>query len=392
MSNADEFEQNKKVLVIGGSGFYGRYLVNDFLQHTSADITIASRNPMTSEWRDADRVHLTKCDIYDLTALEQLVRFFDVVVHCGGPFQKLPLNPVRAAIAARVNYVDISEDRVFHNEVTKMGRAIKESGITVLSGMSVAPAMEILFAGLMQNCFDSLISVRTFAAPDTHKHRGKAMFHTMLSGVGRSFFQPKNGVLRKVWGWTEPEWVEFPPPLGKRLTHLVLEMADLDLLPELYDVKTVEFKAGTEWTFLNRLLGLAAGIRKLTGYPKWENFTPIIRLFSWIVGRFGKDEGGVIFELGGISKGVFITHQVAVIARQDGGLIPSVLASIGVKKLISKKMPVNGIVPLNKWISSEELVRELVSRDLEIWWKPHDIKQWLLFDFNDYQRYIVRKS
>jgi hypothetical protein len=103
---------------------------------------------------------------------------------------------------------------------------IRRAGIAVASGMSVAPAMEALFAEMLRGRSDSLTSVRTFAAPDTRKHRGRAMFHTMLTGVGRPFRQPGDGNLRQsrkpgrqsrkpgrqVRGWTEPEWVEFPPP------------------------------------------------------------------------------------------------------------------------------------------------------------------------------------
>ena len=389
LGNIGSSKQERKILVIGGGGFYGRYLVNDLLKFTNADIIIASRNPSNVEWSETNRVQLVRCDLADSVTLESLASKSDVVVHCAGPFQTLPLNPLRAAIRAGVNYVDVSEDRTYYKEVRKLTETIRQAGITVLSGMSVAPAMEILFANLITSSFDSLTSVRTFAAPDTRKHRGKAMFHTMLLGVGRSFMQPKDGKLRKVWGWTEPEWVEFPPPLGKRLTYLVLEMADLDLLPELFEVKTVEFKAGTEWAFLNRLLGMAAGIRKITGYPNWENFTLMVRAFSWLMGRFGKDEGGAVFEIKGFVNNLLITRRIAIIAKTDGGIIPAILASIATKKLISGDLQKKGLIPLNDWISAEELLKEFADRNLEIWWKPDDTGRWRLFDYVDYQRYMV---
>jgi NAD(P)-dependent dehydrogenase (short-subunit alcohol dehydrogenase family) len=370
------------VLVIGGGGFYGRYLVADLVRSTQADILVASRNP-PSHWAEPDRVRSVVCDLRDLARLELLAARCDIVVHCAGPFHALPLNPLHAAIRTGTHYVDIAEDRHYSRAVRELEEEIGRAGITVSSGMSVAPAMEALFAEMLRGCFDALVSVRTFAAPDTRKHRGWAMFHTMLTGVGRPFWQPGNGKLRQVRGWTEPEWVEFPPPLGKRLTYLVLEMADLDLLPELLGVKTVEFKAGSEWPFLNRLLGAAARIRTSTGHPDWERFTPILRTFSWLVGRLGKDEGGVIFEIRGLLKGSSITHRIAVVARQDGGLIPAVLASMATARLLSGDLPMKGIVPIHGWIPSAELVRELEARGLEIWWQPHGVIEWQRFDLND---------
>src|SRR5262245_46776910 len=128
-----------KILVIGGNGFYGRYLVNDLIQHTNADIVVASRNPANTEWDKSNRIQVARCDMADVKLLEQLAVDSNVVVHCAGPFQALPLNPLHAAIRTKVNYIDISEDRTFNKEVQKLEESIHRAGIIVLSGMSVAP-------------------------------------------------------------------------------------------------------------------------------------------------------------------------------------------------------------------------------------------------------------
>jgi hypothetical protein len=364
-----------EVLVIGGSGFYGRYLVEDLIQQTNANVIVASRRPREVFARHK-RVSTVSCDLSDLGTLKQLASKSNIIVHCAGPFQYLPLNPLRAAIETCVNYVDISEDREFARQVVALESEIQSAGITVLNGISVAPAMEALFAELLRHELDSVLSVRTFAAPDTRKHRGKAMFHTMLSGVGRAFEQPRQGRPMRVYGWTEPEWVEFPPPLGKRLTYLVLEMADLDILPRIFGVQTVEFKAGTEHALLNRMLNWAAALRVRTGHPHWERYTSFIRALSWFAGRFGKDEGGVIFEISGERANSTITYRIAVMATRDGGRIPAVLASMAVKELLSGKLSRQGLVPVNTWISSEDLVEGLVRRGLEVWWQPHGKTDW----------------
>lgn len=369
---------NGTVLVLGGSGFYGRYLVNDLLQHTTAEVIVASRTPSQDpSWQN--RVQTATCDLRDQGRLEELLIGCDIVVHCAGPFQNLPLTPLQAAMRSGTHYVDIAEDRQFARAVRALHDEAREAGIAVLSGISVAPAMEALFAAMVSPYLDSLTSVRTFAAPDTRKHRGQAMFHTMLLGVGRPFRQPRAGKQAQVHGWTEPEWVDFPPPLGRHLTYLVLEMADLDLLPELFGVQTVEFKAGTEHAWLNRLLGLAANIRVKTGHPRWERFTSLVRAFSWLVGRFGRDEGGVIFEIGGMKDERATTVRLALIARRDGGLIPSVLASIATQKLLEKRLSQRGLIPIHRWITPRELVDELSHRGLELWFQPPDETQWRPF-------------
>jgi Saccharopine dehydrogenase NADP binding domain len=326
-----------------------------------------------------DRVRAVTCDLNDLETLKTYANGCRIIIHCAGPFRYLPLNPLRAAIEAGVDYIDIAEDREYARQVQALAPAIEDAGITALNGISVVPAMEALFTRLMLPYFDKVLSVRTFAAPDTRKHRGAAMFNTMLWGVGRPFKQLRQGRWVPVYGWGEPEWVNFPQPLGKRLTYLVLEMADLDVMPRLFreqGLETIEFKAGSERPFLNRLLGLAATLRVRTGHPRWEHYTALVRAFSWLVGRLGKDEGGVIFEVSGLRGKIPQTYRLTLIAAKDGGLIPAVLAGMAAEELLSGRLNRVGLVPVNSWIDSERLVAGLRRRGLQILWQTPETVGW----------------
>ena len=364
-----------KVMVIGGGGFYGRYLVADLIEFSEAEILVVSRNPPADLARHP-RIQTVACDLHDHDRLSQLMRTCGLVIHCAGPFQYLPLTPLLVAIETGTDYLDLAEDRRFYREVQALRPAIETAGITVISGLSVSPGFEMLFAELGKLCFDELIGIRTYAAPDTRKHRGPAMFATMLMGVGQPFWQPEHGERRLVHGWTEPEWVDFPPPLGSRLTYLVLEMADLDLLPQEMGVRTVVFKAGSEWASLNRLLNLSARIRRRLGRPRWEKLTMPVRALSWLLGRLGKDEGGVIFSLTGRCHRRVLTHRIAITAGQDGGLIPAILASIAASRLSNGELGAGGLIPLNNWLPTAELLDELRGRGLEIWWQPDGEADW----------------
>lgn len=367
---------NPQILLLGGSGFYGRYLLADLLQHTTAQITVASRTPSLEP---SERVRTAVCDQNDFPRLKTLTAQHDLLIHCAGPYQYQPLNALQAAIETGCHYIDIGEDRQFARRVRALAPQIQAAGITALSGISVAPAMEAVFAEFARPAFAQLLSVRTFAAPDTRKHRGPAMFTTMLMGVGRPFLQPRRGQMAQVHGWTEPEWIEFPPPIGRRLTHLVLEMADLDSLPRLFGVQTVEFKAGTEHVWLNRLLNTAARIRQHTGWPQWEQLTPIVRGMSWLAGFIGKDEGGVIFEITGIQNGALLTHRLALMANQDGGRIPIVLAGMAAEELLNGRLNQPGLLPIHTWLARERLLPGLQSRDLVLWWQSPGTQQWQPF-------------
>ncbi len=116
-------------------------------------------------------------------------------------------------------------------------------------------------------------------------------------------------------------------------------MADLDVLPELFGVGTVTFKAGSEFPLLNRLLGGAAALRARTGHPRLEAYTSLVRGLSWLVGRFGNDAGGVIFEVTGRRGGMPQRQAIAVVGDRDGGRIPAVLAGMAVQELLAGRSP-----------------------------------------------------
>jgi Saccharopine dehydrogenase NADP binding domain len=360
--------RGRRIAVVGGGGFYGRYLVADLLRFTDAEVLVASRHA-PQRLRAGDRVAPVACDLRDPLALREAIRGSTVVVHCAGPFQQLPLEPLHAAIATGVHYVDIAEDRAYRRRVLAMDAQARAAGIVALNGASVVPGMEALFTELLRPRFDELLAVHGSAAPDTRRHRGHAMFHTMLLGAGRPFQAPRDGQPVRVHGWHEPEWFDFPPPVGRRRHYQVLEMADLDVLPELFGIGTVTFKAGSEFPWLNRLLGAAAALRARTGHPRLEAYTPLVRGLSWLVGRCGNDAGGVILEVAGRRDGMARRQAVAVVGEHDGGRIPAVLAGMAVQELLAGRLATPGVTDLRSWLPPDRLIQGLVRRGLRLWWR-----------------------
>ena len=351
------------------------------MRRTDARVVVASRNPPRS-WRYNPRITLASCDRDDAEGLARLSLQCAVLAHFAGPFYELPIEPLHAAAEAGANYVDVAEDREFGRRVRGLAGPVRAAGIAALSGLSVVPGMEVLFAEMFRPHMDEITSFRGFAAPDTRRHRGRAIFETMMHGVGTSFRLPRRGRYEQVRGWSEGEWVRFPPPLGKRLVYLVLEMADADVLPEMFGVQTVEFKAGSEWALLNRMLSLAGSIRARTGHPKWERYTDLVRAISWAIGRFGKNRGGVVFEIGGRANGQPLTHRVAVVGEREGGRIPSVLAAIAVEEMLAGRLTGTGLLSLRDWIAPERLLEFLGERGLRVLWLPQGGTRWRPFSLD----------
>jgi len=361
------------VVVYGGDGFFGRLVVTDLLANTSARITVAGRRP-PNERRVSPRVTFVRADLNDFASVRATLVGASVVVHCAGPFQFQLPTLVRAAIESGVHYVDLAEDPGFVRQVQAFDEEARRADVALMSGMSVVPGLTALLAQSLH--FDRADSIRTFVAPGTRGSRGSATVRSLLGGVGRPLRLLRGGRDVIARGWSEPEWVEFPTPIGWRLQYLAIETADLDVLSREFGVQGIEFKAGSEFAWLNRSLGAVARLRTRTGFPCLEHWADPVRKCLKALGQFGTDAGGVLVEVAGMWKGETATRQIALVAERQGERIPSLLAAIVTGALLRGELTARGSMRLSTCLPIERLFDELVRRGLRLWLKRDRSTNW----------------
>jgi Saccharopine dehydrogenase NADP binding domain len=363
------------VLVLGGTGFYGGYLVDELLAFTPAHVVVASRSRPRRQ-RSDPRIVSVRCDIADESRLTELVRAADIVAHCAGPFVDLPVQPLDVAISVGRPYVDIAEDRAFAAAAAARDGAAILAGVPIMSGMSVSPAMEAISTEYLGAGLERRTALTTYAAPDTRRHRGLAMFETMLSGAGRAFDRPGPRGHQDGHGWSAGQWFDFPPPVGRRLTYIIHDMADVDLLPANHGVGDVMFRAGCEFEWLNRAVALAAWTRVHAGAPDWRWIARPVRALSRVVGQFGRDEGSVAFELAGTAGGLPVRRSIAISARHDGGRIPILPAALAIEALIAGRVK-DGRSMLSGWIDPGRFFELVSRRGFQLWERGPSGDGWL---------------
>jgi Saccharopine dehydrogenase NADP binding domain len=352
------------IAVVGGTGFYGQYLVHDLLAHTAASVVVINRRGhRLPSW--GGRVAVRTADLFDRAALRAALRDVDAVAHVAGPFEVMPLGPLEVALELGLPYVDVSENRRWAAAARSLIERARPRS-PVFTGASVTPALTTMVVAWIAGRLDTVARVRTIAAPDTRRHRGNGMFRTMLYGAGRPFQQPRDDALVTVHGWTEPEWYRFPDPIGPRLVHLVFGMAELDEIPARFGAGTVEFKAGSEMAWLNRLLATAARVRARVPAIALERLLAPVRALSWIIGRFGIDAGAVVVDVEGRRGGRVHGEQVAVVGDRDGGRIPIALAGVFLQHLVADDALPRGLVDPATWTTVEQLGVDFGARGLRL--------------------------
>ncbi len=136
-----------KALVMGGTGGMGQGVARDLIKQERIEKVILGDinidpNRVQEKLRASNKVSLVKIDVNDHTGMVSAIKEVDVVINCAGPFYKTAVAVAKAAVEAKVNYIDICDDYeavpiLFSS--ADIDQAAKEAGITVLTGMGSDP-------------------------------------------------------------------------------------------------------------------------------------------------------------------------------------------------------------------------------------------------------------
>lgn len=140
----------KTVLALGGAGGVGRYAVPVLLADPAvARIVIADRDEArarTFARACGDRAAGRGLDVTDGPALAAAIGEADLVVNCVGPYFRFGITVLRAAIAARRDYVDVCDDPEPTLALLALDDEARAAGIRALVGMGITPGVSNLLA------------------------------------------------------------------------------------------------------------------------------------------------------------------------------------------------------------------------------------------------------
>jgi len=135
-----------RAFVLGGAGGMGQGVARDLIkqQHVTT-VVLGDLYPdperLAPKLRESEKVNLIKMDVNNHAAMVSAFKNIDVVINCAGPFYKTAVPVARAAVEAKVNYIDICDDYegtevLFNSDIDAIAR---EAGITILTGMGSDP-------------------------------------------------------------------------------------------------------------------------------------------------------------------------------------------------------------------------------------------------------------
>lgn len=347
-----------KILILGGYGNFGKR-ISIALAKDDIPIIIAGRNEEKA--RQLAGELNTEFAVFDVnkdlgTQLKQLKP--KVVINTCGPFQNADYSVAQTCVANSVHYLDLSDARDFVAGITELDEAAKKAGVLVVSGASSVPGLSSAVLEKYKDEFSEIDSLKFGISPGQKADRGLATTQAILTYLGKPL-KPSCGSEKIRYGWGDTYCQEYPE-IGKRWVANC-DIPDMDLLPQKYGIKEIQFSAGFESRFIHFSTCLTAWLVRIgvpLNLPKLAK--PLLTISHWF-DMFGSSDGAMHVIISGKDKqGKSHQRKWFIIAKDgDGPQIPTIPAIILAKKLYRGGLKDLGAKPCVGMVNLDEYMKEL---------------------------------
>ncbi len=233
-----------KICVLGGCGMMGRVIVHCLLRQDPATrVTVADRRAPSVAL--PSRARFVEVNLLDHRALVRRLRGHAVVINSTSHHFNLPV--MRAALEARVHYLDLGGLFHFTRRQLKWDSAFQKKGLLAILGMGCAPGVANLLAKWaaegMERVEEIHIKVgdRSLDPPSSEVPyavgtiREELVWKPAIYQGGRfRFMTPRSGL----------EWFRFPKPVGRQRIFRTIH-SEVATLPKSFPgVRESSFKIG----------------------------------------------------------------------------------------------------------------------------------------------------
>jgi lysine 6-dehydrogenase len=368
-----------KALVVGGTGGMGQGVARDLIKQEKinqvvlGDINI-DPSRVQDKLRASNKVSLVRIDVNDHHSLVGAIREVDVVVNCAGPFYRTAVAVAKAAVEAKVNYIDICDDYeavpILFSSV-EIDTAAKEAGITVLTGMGSDPGTNNVLVKWYADQLDRVDEIHLFWVVSIAELAGAAWDHSLHMVTGK-IPQYLDGKLEYVDGGTGEETAQFLDPLGTCVVRYVGHPQPITIPRYIQGVKKVVIKGALIPAWVDELIKE----QKETGFlntdqidVKGTKVTPYdLTLKLWEAIPNSRDKGpfasGLKVIVKGERKGMQVTYTADIVGRMAPGT--GLPASIAALMMDAGDISVKGVVAPEGCVDPKKFLTALLERGAKI--------------------------
>jgi len=368
-----------RALIIGGIGGMGQGVARDLIkQDRVTGVILADLNPdparVSKKLLESEKTTLQKMDVNDHDIMVAAFRKIDVVINTAGPFYKTAVPVARAAVEAKVNYIDICDDYegteiLFNSEIDQLA---KDAGITVLTGMGSDPGTNNVLVKWFADRLDAVDDIYLYWVVSIAELAGAAWDHSLHMTLGK-IPQYIEGKLVKVEGGTDVVAEQFLEPLGICNVRYVGHPQPLTLPKYIQGVKNVIIKGALIPSWVDEMIAE----QKATGFLgtdpidiKGNRVVPYdLALKMWEKIPEGRDNGPQSSGLKVIVKGRRNDKKVTFTADMVGRMAPGTGLPAAIASLMMNDgdVTVKGVVAPEGCIDPDKFLRAFLARGARIY-------------------------
>jgi saccharopine dehydrogenase-like NADP-dependent oxidoreductase len=366
---------SQKVLILGGRGQIGSSVTADLLAYTSAHITITGRSRTVNlpllECSDS-RLQYLPLDLADYSHLVQAIASSELVVHCAGPFRQRDASVLKICIEQGVNYVDVSDDRVFTQAALAQGPEAQATGVTAVINTGVFPGISNSMVRQLVEQLETPEEVHISYVVAGSGGAGVTVMRTTFLNIQHSFDAWLGGQWQQVKPYSGVEQVDFPAPFG--ITNVYwFDMPESFTLAQSFPVKTVTTKFGTFPDFYNRLTWITAHLfpKSIMRQPQFIEFlAQVSHKMTDLTDRFSGIGVAVRAEVRGQKEGKAVSHFSTFVHKSAA--IATGIGTGSVSQLIlSGQIKKPGVWPVEQALSTQLFEETLQYRGLAVHQSSH---------------------
>ncbi len=332
----------KPVLIIGGTGVFGKRLVRHLAKFEGIELFVSSRNAakalafiktLPNCVAPLHAVSLNCAENLD-TRLTEILPF--IVVDCSGPFQGAGYDTASCVLRNGAHFIDLADARDYlANFSDALDELACEKGVTALAGASSTPTLSTCVTDSLTAGWRRVDTIDICITPGGRSEVGRSVIEAILSYAGRSIPIWSAGQLTQTTGWGDARTVDIPG-LGRRRVAAVETYDAEHLGPRLNVHSRVSFAAGLESKIEQWGIETLSALKKRGLVGRLSSLIPVLLRARKLTRIPTSDTGGMVVDVCGINeRGTCCHARWSLLAKKDHGpFVPILPAAAAIKKLL----------------------------------------------------------
>lgn len=337
---------DRAVLIIGGTGVFGKRLVRHLASFAGITLFVSSRSAEKSK-RFVQTINNSTAELHSVALdcrenLSEVLKHIQpfLVIDCSGPFQGASYETAKTVMSSGAHLIDLADARGYLAQYSEtLDATARRHNVTALTGASSTPTLSSSVVDHVTQGWQRIDTIDICITPGGQSEVGRSVIEAILSYAGKPVPIWRAGRLSQTTGWQHTGNVHIPG-LGHRRVAAVETLDAQYLGPRLDVTSRVCFSAGLESKLEQWGIEVIAALRKRRLIGGLNALIPALLAARKLTRLSTSDSGGMQVSVAGLdATGTPVQATWTLIARQDHGPnVPILPAAAAARAILDNRV------------------------------------------------------